>query len=62
MANLRHLLKEYLELNDRDIESVISQFQGEWQALFAQTLPDDQAAEVIEKLLGIPDWTKTKPA
>lgn len=61
MANLRHLLKEYVELRDNEIEEFISQFEAEWYALMALKLPDDQAAEVMEQLLGTKDWTKTKP-
>lgn len=59
--NLRQLLKEYLELNEKTIEEFIAQFEAEWQALLHQVLPDEKAAELTEKLLGIPDWTKNRP-
>jgi hypothetical protein len=59
--NLRHLLKEYLELDDRTIDGFIDQFKEDWAAVLAQKLPDEEAANVLERLLGIPDWTKPKP-
>lgn len=61
MANLRQLLKEYLELSDPVIDGFIAEFETDWYALMAQKLPDDEAADIMEKLLGIPDWTEAKP-
>lgn len=61
MANLRQLLKEYLELDTKTIEEVINQCNAEWSAIVYQKLPDEQASEIMEQILGIPDWTKTRP-
>lgn len=58
--DLRRLLKEYLELNNNDIEIFIRQFEKEWYTIIAERLPDVEAAEVMEKLLGKKDL-RVKP-
>ncbi len=62
MANLRQLLVEYAELDKHTVDEIIVQCEAEWAPLIYQRLSDEQASELIEKLIGIPDWTKAKPA
>lgn len=53
-------MKEYLELKDTTIEEFIAVFEEEWKAIIANITSDQKAAEVVEELLGTPDWTKNR--
>jgi hypothetical protein len=49
-----------LELDDTTIEDFVVIFEAEWQAVLANVTTDQKAAEVVERLLGTPDWTKRR--
>ena len=58
LATLQKVLKEYLELGDADIAAVVSQVQDEWYRIMALHYSDKDAAEIMQDILGVPDWTK----
>ncbi len=58
LSNLQQVLKEYLELPDADINSVVTILKDDWSSKLAQRVPDIDAAALLEELLGVPDWTQ----
>jgi hypothetical protein len=53
-------MREFFELGEADIDEFVAIFEDEWYAILANITSDDKAAEVMERLLGTPDWTKRR--
>lgn len=62
MTDLRQLLREYLELDETTIEDFVIEFEDDWKKYIASKTTDRKAADILETLLGTPNWIKEKEA
>lgn len=52
MPSLKHLMKEYLEIDDKTIEQFIDLLIEDWVLVLSKELSDDKAEEILDQLIG----------